>query len=203
MHVCECKRLPMWTDVRMSIRSSLTWLQGTDSVPSAIAPGMTGESHSHPLAHGKTGDWRLFMQPMTSHDSISRTLPKPCQNAGSMNVTTCPLAASGGLDSQYLSRVSTVHRTETAHLCHLVPQKKRRWAGSSHCCTRHRWWLVKRMSLTRLDVNEHRRSTGHGAHVLGGPMNGPNGQKRIVRTPQTTCMIGGRFSLCEQTWGAG
>jgi len=56
MHVCECKRLPRWTDVRMSIRSSLTWLQGTDSVPSAIAPGMTGESHSHPLAHGKTGD---------------------------------------------------------------------------------------------------------------------------------------------------
>jgi len=56
MHVCECKRLPMWTDVRMSIRLSLTWLQGTDSVPSAIAPGMTGESHSHPLAHGKTGD---------------------------------------------------------------------------------------------------------------------------------------------------
>ena len=56
MHVCECKRLPMWTDVRMSIRSSLTWLQGTDSLPSAIAPAMTGESHSHPLAHGKTGD---------------------------------------------------------------------------------------------------------------------------------------------------
>jgi len=54
MHVCECKRLPMWTDVRMSIRSSLAWLQGTDSLPSAIAPGMTGESHSHPLAYGKT-----------------------------------------------------------------------------------------------------------------------------------------------------
>jgi len=47
MHVCECEHLPMWTDVRMSSRSSLTWLQGTDSVPSAIAPGMTGESHSH------------------------------------------------------------------------------------------------------------------------------------------------------------
>jgi len=56
MHVCECKRLPRWTDVRMSIRSSLTWLQGTDSVPSAIAPGITSESHSHPLAHGKTWD---------------------------------------------------------------------------------------------------------------------------------------------------
>ena len=56
MHVCECKRLPRWTDVRMSIRSSLTWLQGTDCVPSAIAPGITGESHSHPLAHGKTWD---------------------------------------------------------------------------------------------------------------------------------------------------
>jgi len=56
MHVCECKRLPRWTDVRMSIRSSLTWLQGTDCVPSAIAPGITGESHSHSLAHGKTWD---------------------------------------------------------------------------------------------------------------------------------------------------
>jgi len=56
MHVCECKRLPRWTDVRMSIRSSLTWLQGTDSVPIAIAPGMNGgESHSHPLAHGRRG----------------------------------------------------------------------------------------------------------------------------------------------------
>jgi len=30
-------------------------------------------------------------------------------------------------------------------------------------------------------------------------MNGPNGQKRIARTPQTSCMFGGRFSLCEQT----
>jgi len=56
MHVCECKRLPRWTDVRMSIRSSLTWLQGTDCVPSAIAPGITGESYSHPLAHCKTWD---------------------------------------------------------------------------------------------------------------------------------------------------
>jgi len=32
MHVCECKRLPRWTEDRMSMRSSLTWLQGTDSV---------------------------------------------------------------------------------------------------------------------------------------------------------------------------
>jgi len=40
----------------MSIRSSLTWLQGTDSVPSAIAPGITGESHSHQLVHRKTWD---------------------------------------------------------------------------------------------------------------------------------------------------
>jgi len=56
MHVCECKRLPRWTDVRMSIRSSLTWLQGTDCVPGAIAPGITGESHSHPLAHGNSWD---------------------------------------------------------------------------------------------------------------------------------------------------
>jgi len=56
MHVCECKRLPRWTDVRISIRSSLTWLQGTDCAPSAIAPGITGESHSHPLARGKTWD---------------------------------------------------------------------------------------------------------------------------------------------------
>jgi len=78
------------------------------------------------------------MQPMTSHDSMSRTLPKPSQNAGSMKVTTCPLAASGGLVSQYLSRISTIDRTGTAHLCHLVPQKKRRWAGSSPCCTLHR-----------------------------------------------------------------
>ena len=54
MHVCKCKRLPRWTDVRMSIRSSLTWLEGTDSVPSAIEPGITGERHSQPLAHGKT-----------------------------------------------------------------------------------------------------------------------------------------------------
>jgi len=119
-----------------------------------------------------------------------------------MNVTTCPLAASGGRVSQYLSRVSTVHKTGTAHLCHLVPPKKRRWAGSSHCCT-HWCWLVKRVSVTRLDVNEQRRSTGHGAHVFGGPMNGPNGQKRIARTPQTSRMFGGRFSLCEQTWGTG
>jgi len=79
------------------------------------------------------------MQPMTSHDSMSRALPKPCQNAGSMNVTTCPLAASGDLVSQYLSRVSTVQNTGTGHLCHLVPQKKRSWAGSSHCCTLHQW----------------------------------------------------------------
>jgi len=56
MHIFEYKRLPRWTNVRMSIRSSLTWLQGTDSVPSAIAPGITGESHSHRLAHGKTRD---------------------------------------------------------------------------------------------------------------------------------------------------
>jgi len=28
---------------------------------------------------------------------------------------------------------------------------------------------------------------------------GPNGQKRIARTLQTSCMFGGRFSLCEQT----
>ena len=52
MYVFECKRLPRWTDVRKSTRSSLTWLNGTDSVPSATAPRFTGESHSHPLAHG-------------------------------------------------------------------------------------------------------------------------------------------------------
>jgi len=79
------------------------------------------------------------MQPMTSHDSMSKSLPKPCQNAGSMQLTTWPLVASGGLVSQYLSRVFTVHETGTAPLCHLVPQKKRRSAGSSHCCTLHRW----------------------------------------------------------------
>jgi len=45
------------------------------------------------------------------------------------------------------------------------------------------------MSVTRPDVNEQRRSTGHGAHVFRGPMNGPNGQKRIARTPQ--------MSLCS------
>ena len=32
-------------------------------------------------------------------------------------------------------------------------------------------------------------------------MNGPNGEKRIARTPQTSCMFGGRFSLCEQHEG--
>jgi len=138
MHVCECKSLPRWTDVRMSIRSSLAWLQGTDSVPNAIAPGITGKSHSHPPAHGKTWDCGLNMQPMTYHDSMSRTLPNPRQKEGSMNVTTCPLAASGGLASQYLSRVCTLEQTGTAHLYHLVPQKKRMWAGSSHYYTFHR-----------------------------------------------------------------
>jgi len=75
MHVCECERLPMWTDVRMSIRSSLTWLQGTDSVPSAIAPGMTGESHSHLRAHSRrvraipwpSGRWRARRRIDTGH----------------------------------------------------------------------------------------------------------------------------------------
>jgi len=57
------------------------------------------------------------MQQMTSYDSMSRTLPKHCQIAGSMNVTTCPLAASGGLVSQYLSRVSTVQKTEIPGTC--------------------------------------------------------------------------------------
>jgi len=33
-------------------------------------------------------------------------------------------------------------------------------------------------------------------------MNGPNGRKRIARTHQTARMFGGRFSLCERTWGA-
>jgi len=65
--------------------------------------------------------------------------PIASQNTGSMIATTCALAASGGLFSQYLSRLCTVHKTETAHLCHLVPQTKRRWAGSSRCCTLHRW----------------------------------------------------------------
>jgi len=68
---------------------------------------------------------------------MSRTLPKPCQNTGSMIVTTCPLSASGGLVSQYLSRLCTVNKTATAHMCHLVPQKQRRWAGSSHLQVMH------------------------------------------------------------------
>jgi len=81
----------------MSNRTFLTWLQRTDRVPSAIAPGVTGEGHSHPLAHGKTRDWGLIMQPITFHYSKSRTLPEPCWSTGSMNVTKCPLAMSGGL----------------------------------------------------------------------------------------------------------
>ena len=49
---------------------------------------------------------------------VEQSRHKPCQNTGSMIATTCPLAASGGLVSQYLSRLCTVHKTETAHLCH-------------------------------------------------------------------------------------
>jgi len=48
MHVCVCKRLPRWINVRISIKSSFTWRQGTESVPSAIAPDITGKKRRMP-----------------------------------------------------------------------------------------------------------------------------------------------------------